>query len=478
MARNNIIPVILCGGSGTRLWPLSRQSYPKQYLSPTNNSERSLFQDTLFRLEEIPKISNPIIICNEENRFITAEQLRKINIKPRNIFLEPFRKNTCPAITLSVLEALKNEDDPYLLVLASDHLIKDIRKFQNTIRAGIKYADQGRLVTFGIIPDYTETGYGYIETNVEYSLNDFKGISIKKFIEKPNRDKAKEFIKDKHYLWNSGMFLFKAEIVLNELIKYKSDIVKACKESLLKSSRDFDFTRIDKQSFEKCEEISFDFAVMEKTNLGTVLPLDVGWNDIGSWRSLWSYEAKDSLNNVLVGNVISENNQNCYIRSEERLVVGRGLSNLIVVETRDAVLICDINDDQGIKEIVGKLIIDGYEEGINNKLVYRPWGNFISLAEDINWKVKRIEINVGASISLQLHRQRSEHWVVVEGEAVAQIQDKKFNLVANQSIFIPLGMKHRLTNSGKNKLVIIEVQTGNYLGEDDIFRFEDNYGRY
>ena len=255
-------------------------------------------------------------------------------------------------------------------------------------------------------------------------------------------------------------------------------MVKACQESLSKSSRDFDFTRIDKKSFEKCEEISFDFAVMEKTNLGTVLPLDAGWNDIGSWRSLWSYEDKDSLNNVLIGNVISNNNQNCYIRSEERLVVGNGLRNLIVVETRDAVLICDINDAQGIKEIVEKLINDGYEEGINNKLVYRPWGNFITLAEDANWKVKRIEINSGASISLQLHKQRSEHWVVVKGEAIAQIQDKKFNLVENQSIFIPLGVKHRLTNSGKNKLVIIEVQAGNYLGEDDIFRFEDNYGRY
>ena len=477
MARNTIIPVILCGGSGTRLWPLSRQSYPKQYLSLTKNSEKSLFQNTQLRLEEIPKISQPIIICNEENRFLAAEQLREINIKPRNIFLEPFRKNTCPAIAISALEALKSEEDPYLLVLASDHQINDIRKFQITIQEGIKYANQGRIVTFGIVPDYPETGYGYIETKVEYSLSDLKGIPIKKFIEKPNREKAKQLIKDKHYLWNSGMFLFKAGIVLNELNKYKSEMVKACQESLSKGSRDFDFTRIDKQSFEKCEEISFDFAVMEKTNLGTVLPLDVGWNDIGSWRSLWSYEDKDSNNNVLVGNVISKNNKNCYIRSEERLVVGYGLSNLIVVETRDAILICDINDAQGIKDLVEQLINDGYEEGINNKLVYRPWGNFITLAEDPNWKVKRIEINSGASISLQLHKQRSEHWVVVKGEAVAQIQDKKFNLFENQSIFIPLGVKHRLTNSGKNKLVIIEVQAGNYLGEDDIFRFEDNYGR-
>ena len=478
MARNTIIPVILCGGSGTRLWPLSRQSYPKQYLSLTKNSEKSLFQNTHLRLEEIPKISEPIIICNEENRFLAAEQLREINIKPRNIFLEPFRKNTCPAITISALEALKNEEDPYLLVLASDHLIKDISKFQKTICEGIKYANRGRLVTFGVVPDYPESGYGYIETNVEYSLSDFQGISIKKFIEKPNRKKAKELIKDKHYLWNSGMFLFKADVVLNELVKYKSKMVKTCQESLSKSSKDFDFTRIDKKSFEKCEEISFDVAIMEKTNLGTVLPLDVGWNDIGSWRSLWSHEAKDSLNNVLVGNVISKNNQNCYIRSEERLVVGNGLNNLIIVETRDAVLICDINDDQGIKEIVGKLIDEGYEEGINNKLVYRPWGNFISLADNNNWKVKKIEINSGASISLQLHKQRSEHWVVVQGEAIAQIQDKKFHLIANQSIFIPMGIKHRLTNPGKTKLIIIEVQTGNYIGEDDIFRFEDNYGRY
>ena len=478
MNKNIIIPVILCGGSGSRLWPLSRQSFPKQYLSIMKNTEKSLLQNTQERLEGIKNISNPIVICNEEQRFVAAEQLREININPRNIFLEPCGRNTAPAITIAVLKALEEEKDPFLLVLAADHVIKNKKRFQLVIEKGIKFANQERIVTFGIVPTHAETGFGYIEGFSKFNLEDCDGIPIKRFIEKPQLKDAKKFVKDHHFLWNSGMFLFKANTMLKELLKFNKKTVELCKDSLLKSKKDFDFIRLDKNSFEGCPEVSIDVGVMEKTKLGTVLPLKVGWNDIGSWTSLWNFEEKDSDNNVVLGNVINRNSRNCYLRSEERLVVGIGLKDLIVVETNDATLICNNKNDQEVKDLVNYLKKERLEEGKNHKLVYRPWGSFISLAEDVNWKVKRIEIKKGASISLQLHQKRSEHWVVVKGQAIAQIEDKKFNLIENQSIFIPMGSKHRLTNSGINKLVIIEIQTGEYLGEDDIFRFEDNYGRH
>ena len=477
MNNDIIIPVILCGGKGSRLWPLSRASFPKQFLSIIKNEEKSLLQNTQKRLKGIKNVSSPIIICDEEHRFIVAEQLREIDILPSNIFLEPCSKNTAPAIAISVLKAIEKGQNPFLLILAADHVIEDVSKFQFVIEKGMRYASEEKIVTFGIVPTTPETGFGYIESLKEFDLNDLCGIPIKRFIEKPDQIRAREFIKDKHFLWNSGMFLFKAKTMLKQLSEFNPEIIESCKEALEKSKKDFDFVRLNKEAFEKCQEISIDVSVMEKTKLGIVLPLDVGWNDIGSWSSLWKYEEKDSLNNVVLGKVINKNSRNCYLRSEEKLVVALGIENLIVVETADATLICNKQNDQEVKDLVKFLNKNDFVESRNHRLVYRPWGNFISLADDSNWKVKRIEINPGASISLQLHKKRSEHWVVVKGQAIAQIENKKFNLIENQSIFVPLGSKHRLTNSGKGILVIIEVQTGKYLGEDDIFRFTDNYGR-
>ena len=473
----NIIPIILCGGSGSRLWPLSRESFPKQYLSIMSNTQRSLLQNTQKRLEHINNIDRPILLCNEEHRFIVAEQLREINIKPKEIFLEPFGRNTAPAVAISALKASEKGADPYLLVLAADHVIKNIDRFTIIVEKGIDYASKGRIVTFGIVPNHPETGFGYIECIDKFKVNDESGIEIKRFIEKPNLIKAKEYIKDKKFLWNSGMFLFKASTIIRELKKFQPNLLDECKSSLLKGKKDFDFYRLEKKSFERCPNLSIDIAVMEKTKLGTVLPMDIGWNDIGSWKSLWKYEEKDSLNNVVLGNVVFSKTKNCYIRSDEKLVVGIGIEDLIVVDTKDATLICDNKFDQEVKDIVKRLHKDGFDEGRNHKLVYRPWGSFLSLAEDKSWKVKRIEVKEGASLSLQLHKHRSEHWIVVAGEATAQIEDEIFNLKENQSIYIPVGSKHRLSNFGDDRLIIIEVQTGDYLGEDDILRFTDNYGR-
>ncbi len=477
MRNNNIIPVILCGGSGSRLWPLSRQSFPKQFLPIMLKGDDTLLQSTHKRLKGLINISDPMIICNEEHRFIAAEQLREINVQPKDIFLEPCGRNTAPAITIAALKAIEKGQDPFLLVLASDHSIKDLKEFVSIITMGIKYANDGKLVSFGIIPESPETGYGYIECLNQFSKENKKGIPIKKFIEKPNIEKAKKFIKDKRFLWNSGMFLFKASVILKELNNFNPEIVDFCEKSLNKSKVDLDFIRLEKKSFEKCPDMSIDNGVMEKTNLGIVIPLDVGWSDIGSWKSLWEYEEKDIEGNVIIGNVIAKDTINSYLRGEERLVVGLGIKDLIIVDTKDAVLICDKKYDQKIKDIVNLLKKEGYEEGVNHKKVYRPWGNFISLAEDENWKVKRIEVKKGASLSLQLHNQRSEHWVVVKGTAIAQLDKKEIVLKENQSIYIPSGSKHRLSNNSKKPLVIIEVQCGSYLGEDDIIRFNDIYGR-
>lgn len=477
MSINNIIPVILCGGSGSRLWPMSRESYPKQFLPIMVKEEETLLQSTQNRLKGLRNLSDPMVICNEEHRFIAAEQLRQINVKAQNIFLEPCGRNTAPAITIAALKAVEKGEDPFLLVLSSDHSIKDVKEFLLTIEKGIKYADDGKLVTFGVIPHSPETGYGYIECLTCFSESDKKGIPIKKFIEKPSKETAKSLVKDKHYLWNSGMFLFRASVIIKELSIYNPEIVNSCAESLKKSKKDLDFIRLEKKSFEKCPEISIDFAVMEKTNLGVVFPLDVGWSDIGSWKSLWEYEDKDVDGNLLIGNVIAKDTSNSYMRSEERLVVGLGVRDLIIVDTKDAILICDKKYDQKLKDVVNQLKKEGFEEGKIHKKIFRPWGNFISLAEDENWKVKRIEVKEGASLSLQLHKKRSEHWVVVKGTALAQLDNKEIILKENQSIYIPSNAKHRLSNTSDQTLVIIEVQCGEYLGEDDIVRFNDIYGR-
>ena len=477
MSSTSIIPVILCGGTGTRLWPLSRKSFPKQFISFGSGDNKSLLQKTQERLREIENIKNPILICNEEHRFIVAEQMNQIKVKPNSILLEPFGRNTAPAITLAALNALQIEDDPILLVLSSDHNIADEKKFVNVVHSASKYSDQDRLVTFGVVPTSPETGYGYIKADSPFEENSLDGKNILEFLEKPNLEKASNLIKDKRYFWNSGIFMFKAKKILEEMKTKRNKIYSVCQVSLQKELRDLDFQRIDKEIFEKCPDISIDKAIMEKTKIGIVLPLDVGWCDVGSWESVWKESKKDQNNNFVRGNIISKDSNNCYLRGENRLIVAMGLKDLIVVETSDAVLIAEKSYSQNIKNIVNKLKTEGFSEGIEHRKIYRPWGYYTSIEDGDRWQVKLISVKSGGKLSLQKHHHRAEHWVIVSGTAKVEIDGKEMILCENQSTFIPLGKLHRLSNPGKIPLSLIEIQSGSYLGEDDIERFEDNYGR-
>ena len=472
-----IQPIILCGGKGTRLWPLSRECFPKQYLTLIKENKYSMLQETFKRIEDIDDILDPIIICNEEHRFIAAEQFRMIGVKPKAIILEPYSKNTAPAIAISALKAIEISNDPILLILSSDHVIEDKNKFKEVIKNGLNYALKEKLVVFGVIPNSPETGYGYIKS--KNALNKFNksASEIEKFIEKPNQKKANDYIKDNRFSWNSGIFLFKASVIVKEIKKYNPEIINFCQEALDKNEKDLDFQRINADSFRKCPNISIDYAVMEKTNLGVVLPLNSGWSDVGSWDSLWSIESKNNEGNVILGKVISEKSKNCYLRSENKLLVGLGLENIVAVETNDAVLIANKNSSQEIKEVVQKINEKGFTEGKNHKKIFRPWGYYISIEESYKWQIKQLFVKPGESLSLQLHNHRSEHWIVVSGTADVEINNNKFSLNENQSTYIPVGSKHRLSNSKNEPLIIIEVQSGSYFGEDDIIRFDDKYGR-
>ena len=475
---HSIIPIILSGGSGSRLWPLSRKCLPKQYLQIDDENDNTLLQNTFLRIKDLENISNPLIICNEEQRFIVAEQMREIDVKPNSILLEPCGRNTAPAIALAALQTNKFNNDPFLLILSADHQIKDKDEFKRKIEEGIIIANEGRIVTFGIIPDKPETGYGYIETESKVTKKNCSS-KIKKFIEKPSIEVARKLIKDKKYLWNSGIFLFKASTILNELKKYQPEIINLCEKSLNNKNeeRDLNFKRLDENHFKKCPNISIDLAIMEKTNLGSVLALDVGWSDIGNWKSVWENSKKDKFNNSFKGKIFAKNTKNCYIRSESRLLVGIDIENIIAIETADAILIADINSAQSVKVMVNELLNHNFDEADKSKKIHRPWGNYTSVVEGETWQVKRLEINPGATLSLQMHYHRSEHWVVVDGTAKIELDGQISILSPNESIYVPLGCKHRLSNPGKMPLVLIEVQSGNYLGEDDIIRFKDVYGR-
>lgn len=473
-----IIPIILCGGKGTRLWPLSRQSYPKQFLALHGDNNKSLLQQTQERISFLSGISEPIIICNEEHRFLVAQQMRDINVKPKAIILENEGKNTAPAIALGAIKALEEEhEDPLLLILSADHVIRDQNVFTKVLQQGCNSALENNLVTFGIVPNHPETGYGYIESEFVLDVNNIKGSRIKRFIEKPNKELAQKLFMSKKYTWNSGMFLFKNSLIIEELNKYAPLVLKSCKEALSNSIRDLDFIRIEGDSFSKSPNVPIDIAVMEKTNLGLVLPLDAGWSDIGNWESLWDNEKKDSLGNVIKGKVFSEGSSDCYIRSENSLLVTLGLKNLILVETPDAILAANKNELNKIKTILNKLDKKGYKEITTHRKIYRPWGSYTSLIENEKWLVKSIEVNPGSKLSLQMHHHRTEHWIVVKGTAKVEIDNKSLVLSENQSTFIPLGSKHRLSNPGKINLTLIEIQSGDYIGEDDIVRFKDDYGR-
>ncbi|KGG09061.1 Mannose-1-phosphate guanylyltransferase (GDP) [Prochlorococcus marinus str. SB] len=478
---NIIVPIILAGGSGTRLWPLSRRSFPKQFLNLLNDEEYTMLQKTYKRIENLDGMSKPIIICNEEHRFIVGEQMKKISVVPSEIILEPEGRNTAPAITIAALKALEifsdKNIDPILLILSADHQIKEINKFHNAIKNSIEIAINGDLVIFGVTPKYPATGYGYIKSAENNNSNKNLTSRVDRFIEKPDFSTASKLIKDKKYSWNSGMFLFKASSILNEVSDFHPDILKDCEKCLKNSTRDLDFLRLDKNSFFNCENISIDIAVFEKTKKAFVMPLDCGWEDIGTWESLWKISKKDQDGNCKKGRVLIQDTKDSLIRSEEKLIVSIGLENLIVIETKDAVLVAKKDSSEALKNALSIMKKNRLNEAENHKLVYRPWGSFLSIEQGNTWQIKKIEVNPGASLSLQMHFHRSEHWVVVSGTAKTEIGGFEKVIGPNESVYIPLGVKHRLSNPTKFPLTLIEVQSGNYLGEDDIKRFEDKYGR-
>ncbi|NDF63106.1 MAG: mannose-1-phosphate guanylyltransferase/mannose-6-phosphate isomerase [Synechococcaceae bacterium WBB_3_034] len=469
-----LVPVVLCGGTGTRLWPLSRASYPKQYWALAGDGEETLLQQTVQRLEDISKLHAPLLICNEDHRFIVAEQMRQIGVEPAGILLEPMGRNTAPAVAVAALHATSRGEDPLLLVLAADHVIRDAEAFCCTVEAGRAAAEAGQLVTFGIVPTAPETGYGYIEAAEPLAATP---VPIARFVEKPDRASAEQFLATGRFTWNSGMFLFKASAILAELERLAPEVVSACRSALEHDTADLDFLRLEREAFAGCPNVAIDVAVMERTDRGAVLPLEAGWSDVGSWSALWETADQNHEGNVLRGRVISEASRNCYLRSEHRLLVGLGVEDLVVVETDDVVLVAHRNRAQDIKGIVGQLEQEGAPESKAHRRIYRPWGCYDGVTEGERWQVKKIVVNPGASLSLQMHHHRAEHWIVVKGTAVVEKNGVQELVGENQSTYIPLGCKHRLTNPGKIPMELIEVQSGAYLGEDDIVRFEDRYGR-
>jgi len=466
-----IVPVILSGGSGTRLWPLSRTLYPKQFLSLINRN--TLFQDTIIRLPK--EVSSPLVICNEEHRFIVAEQLRQIKAKNKGIVLESIGKNTAPAIALAALSLLNVKNDPILLILSADHLIDDIDKFHNSIKIASKIAEKGKMVALGVPPNKPEVGYGYIEVDNSKKDNYYNIIS---FTEKPNLEIAQKYLASGKYYWNSGIFMFKASVYLKELEKYEPEIYNICKKSYIEGPRDIDFIRLNNDEFYKCPSKSIDYAVMEKTNIGVVVPFDGRWSDVGSWDALWNSKSKDKNNNVSEGDVLLNKVTNSYIHSSNRLVTVNDISDLVIIDTQDALLVSSKKSSHDIKHIVKKLKNDNRNEPDNHRKIFRPWGYFDAIDSGKGFQVKRIFVNPNAKLSLQKHKYRAEHWVVVNGTALVTCGEKKFELKENQSTYIPRGEIHRLENCEKETLEIIEIQTGEYLGEDDIIRLKDDYKRH
>lgn len=465
-----LIPVILSGGSGTRLWPLSRELYPKQLLPLVG--ERTMLQETVHRLSGLDA-APPIVVCNEAHRFLVAEQLRQININPQAIILEPVGRNTAPAIALA---ALKATPDALLLVLPADHVIRDEAAFRAAILAALPAASAGKLVTFGIVPTAPETGYGYIQQG--QSEGSIKGVCpIAAFIEKPDAALAAQFLEAGGYYWNSGMFLFKSSRYIQELERHAPDIAQSASSAISAAQPDLDFVRVDKAAFEACRSDSIDYAVMEKTCDAVVVPLSAGWSDVGSWSALHDALPADANGNVSRGDVVVEDSTGCYFYAGSRLVSAVGMKDHVVIETKDAVLVAPKNRVQDVKGLVARLKAEGRYEHSLHREVYRPWGSYDSIDAGHRFQVKRLNIKPGAQLSLQLHHHRAEHWIVVSGTARITCGDKLFLLEENQSTYIPVGERHRIENPGKIPLHIIEVQSGSYLGEDDIVRFEDRYGR-
>lgn len=467
-----LYPVIMAGGSGSRLWPLSRQLNPKQFL-PLLNPELSMLQETIKRLEGLD-IGLPRLICNEQHRFLAAEQLRQLGMEKANILLEPVGRNTAPAIALAALQAVDDDADAILLVLAADHLIEDVAAFQQSVAMAETLAVAGKLVTFGIVPGSAETGYGYIERGEELVQG---GFAVSRFVEKPDLLTAQQYLASGRHFWNSGMFMFRAERYLQELGRHRPDILSACRASIAGGEQDMHFTRVDAQAFAACPEDSIDYAVMEKTSDAVMVPLNAGWSDIGSWSALWEASEKDSDGNFFKGDVLQENTHSSYVHADHRLVAVVGVDNLVIVETKDAVLVAHKDQVQSVKKIVDQLKRDQRHEHTNHREVYRPWGMYDCIDNGARYQVKRITVNPGAKLSVQMHHHRAEHWIVVSGTAQVTNGEKTYLVTENQSTYIPIGQVHALENPGVIPLELIEVQSGSYLGEDDIVRFEDKYGR-
>ncbi len=474
----NIIPVIICGGSGSRLWPLSRQSFPKQFWPLISDSNYSLLQHTLLRIKDISKLGNPLIITNERYRFLVVEQMKEINIKNFEIILEPEGRNTGPAIALATLYSIiKEKEDSNLIFFSADHFIHDKKGFELTLINSFKNINEQNIYTFGVIPNKPETGYGYIKISNLEKIKLSSSNKIDKFIEKPSFEDAKKYLKSGNYLWNSGIFLLNSKTLLNELNKFAPKILQFCQKSLKNYEKDNYFIRPDKEFFLECPNISIDIAVLEKSSSVFVIPLDVGWSDIGDWSKLWENSIKDENFNSVKGNVFLEKCSNSYFYSQNKLLVGVGVNNLTVIDSDDAVLIIDKNNTNLLKEVVQSLKNKGLKESYSHNKEYRPWGSYKTINSGERWRVKEIIVKPNEKLSLQSHFHRSEHWIVVKGTALVEINGTEKLVKENESIYIPLGSKHRLSNPGKINVNLIEVQTGSYLEENDIVRYKDIYGR-
>jgi mannose-1-phosphate guanylyltransferase/mannose-6-phosphate isomerase len=467
-----IFPIIISGGSGTRLWPLSRKEYPKQYLPLVG--ENTMLQETILRLIGLDNLLDPIIVCNTDHRFLVAEQCLHIGVKNSIILLEPIGRNTAPAIAAAALQSLKYSKNTVLLVLSADHVIKDVDAFQDAIKIASSQAQQGKLVTFGIVPKDANTGYGYIKSS---NNNTDGGYKVLEFVEKPDVEIAKEFFEQGNYLWNSGMFMFRPDVLIDELTIHSPNIVMSVNDAVNNAKQDLDFIRLDKQAFECSPSDSIDYALMEKSDNVVVVPLDVGWSDVGSWSTLYDINSKDSNGNVLKGDVIVKDTTNTYVYAAHHMITTVGVDNLIVIDTPDATFITSQNKDYEVKSIIETLQKKGRDEAHSNRKVYRPWGWYDSIDSGEHFQVKRLYVKPGAKLSLQMHHKRAEHWVVVSGTATVTKGEQTFNLKKGESTYIPLGVIHALENKTSKSLEIIEVQSGTYLGEDDIVRFDDLYGR-
>lgn len=472
MSSQSLLPVIMAGGSGTRLWPLSRTLYPKQFLSLTG--EHTMLQDTVARLQGLEHQS-PVVICNEEHRFIVTEQLRQRRFDHSGIILEPVGRNTAPAIALAALHATAQGDDPLLLVLAADHVIQDQPSFIQAVQQAIPQATAGKLVTFGIVPQAPETGYGYIRQGRAVSDSAFE---VAAFVEKPDLATAETYLASKEYYWNSGMFLFRASRYLAELELHRPDILAACRQAMRGVHHDLDFLRLNEEAFFACPDDSVDYAVMEKTRDAVVVPMDAQWSDVGSWSALWEVNDKDEAGNAIRGDVLTTQTRNSYIYAQHKLVSTVGVDDLVIVETKDAVLVANKNSVQDVKSIVSQLKAANRSEHLQHREAYRPWGSHDAISDGDRYHVKKVTVKPGQRTSVQIHHHRAEHWIVVSGTAQVRTGEKTFLVTENESTYIPIGVPHSLANPGKIPLELIEVRTGAYLEEDDVIRIEDGAGGY